>query len=84
VFKRTGENSWVKGAKLVALEATSGDIFGVSVALSGDYTIVGAYGEDGGYGDPMSNAGAAYVYTRTEDRWRRSPQCRVVENLAPF
>jgi hypothetical protein len=33
------------------------------------YVIVGAYGEDGGAGDPISNAGAAYVFTRSGSTW---------------
>jgi fibronectin type 3 domain-containing protein len=67
VFKRTGNNTWDTGTKLVALDAQEGDNFGISVALSGDYAIVGSFWEDGGDGDPMTNAGAAYVFKRTGD-----------------
>jgi hypothetical protein len=67
VFHRTGENTWDPGAKLVAPDAQAYDRFGASVALASDYAIVRAPGEDGGAGDPVSNAGAAYVFHRTDE-----------------
>ena len=57
VFQRTGANSWDGGTKIVAPDAQASDWFGHSVAISGDYAIVGAYGEDAG--------GGAYVFYRT-------------------
>lgn len=70
IFRRTGENTWDTGVKITAIDAQSGDLFGQSAAISGDYAIVGAYGEDGGSGNPMSHAGAAYIFHRTgEDTW---------------
>lgn len=65
VFGRTGANTWDSGTKLVALDAQSSDLFGASVAISGDYAIVGAEHDDGGSGDPLRGAGAAYVFYRT-------------------
>jgi hypothetical protein len=65
VFHRTDLNSWDTGTKLVATDAQANDYFGFSVALSGDYAIVGAFGEDGGDGDPATDAGAAYLFRRT-------------------
>jgi hypothetical protein len=44
--------------KLHAPDAQADDIFGYSVAISGDYIIVGTLGEDEGGND----AGAAYMY----------------------
>ena len=61
VFHRTGTNSWDGGVKIVASDAQAYDAFGCSVAISGDYAIVGAYGEDAG----GSYAGAAYIFHRT-------------------
>ncbi|MEE9161771.1 MAG: hypothetical protein V3U35_02270, partial [Candidatus Neomarinimicrobiota bacterium] len=58
VFKGTGLNSWDGGAKIVAPDAQDGDRFGVSVAISSNHHIVGAYLQDGG----SSDAGAAYVH----------------------
>jgi len=59
IFQRTGENTWKAGAKILASDTAAGDNFGMSVSLSGDYTIIGAYHEDPG---SLSNAGSAYVY----------------------
>jgi hypothetical protein len=60
VFQRTGTNTWDTGVKLLASDAQASDYFGYSVAISGDYAIVGATLEDAGGAD----AGAAYVYIR--------------------
>jgi hypothetical protein len=57
--------AWDAGTKLVAPDAQAFDEFGFSVAISGDYAVVGARLEDGGAGDPLSAAGAAYVFRRT-------------------
>ncbi len=63
-FRRTGSNTWDNGVKLVAPDAQESDLFGTSVAISGDYAIVGAHGEDGGTGDPCNGTGAAYIFHR--------------------
>jgi hypothetical protein len=57
---------FVQQAYLKASNAEAGDGFGISVTLSGDTLVVGAYGEDSsagcGEGDnTASAAGAAYV-----------------------
>jgi len=54
--------------KRVASDAADDDEFGWSVAMSGDYIVVGAYGED----DAGTNSGAAYLYERDyggQDYW---------------
>jgi hypothetical protein len=64
VFYRSGDN-WTAGPTLKALDAQADDFFGTSVAISGDYVIVGAPGVD-------NFAGAAYVFHRTgtgPDTW---------------
>ena len=70
VFSRSG-STWTQQAKITASDAQASDIFGNSVSINSDgsYVIVGAYGEDGGAGDPISNAGAAYVFTRSGSTW---------------
>jgi hypothetical protein len=64
VFTRTGD-TWEEQEILFASDAEESDLFGYSVAISGDTMVVGAYGEDTG----GSSAGAAYVFTRTGDTW---------------
>lgn len=61
VFRRTGVNTWDSGTKITASDAAMGDSFGQSVAISGDYAIVGASQDD----DDGSNSGSAYVFRRT-------------------
>ena len=70
VFQRDqgGTNNWGEVKKLTASDAQAFDIFGYSVAVSGDTAVVGAFREDAG----GSNAGAAYVFQRNEggaDNW---------------
>jgi len=61
IYHRTGTNTWDAGTKIVANDAQASDLFGISVAINGDYAVVGATGEDTG----GSGAGAAYIYHRT-------------------
>jgi hypothetical protein len=63
-----GLDGWGQIKKLVASDAAAGDVFGVSVAVSGDYALVGADGEDG----TGSERGAAYLFYRNQggaDNW---------------
>ena len=46
--------------KLTADDGTSGDNFGRSVSLDGDYAVVGAYNDD---------TGSAYIFQRTGSAW---------------
>ncbi len=64
IFKFSGGN-WVQQQKLTANQAGEGDYFGYSVSISGQYAIVGAWGDGGtGVGRP-----AAYIFKRTDDTW---------------
>jgi len=67
IFHRTGTNSWDKGTKIIAPDAQAGDWFGTSVSICGGYAMVGAIYEDGGEGDPLSSAGAAYFFQRIKE-----------------
>jgi hypothetical protein len=70
VFSRDG-TTWSQQAKLVSDDLQFVDNFGQSVAISGDgnTAIVGVAGEDGGVGDPLTSAGAVYVFTRSGSTW---------------
>jgi len=58
IFKRSG-TSWSQQAnKLLAADGADYDWFGYSVSISGDYAVVGAYGDD----DNGSNSGSAYMF----------------------
>ncbi len=64
IFKRIG-NHWQQEAKLTAKDGTEGDVFGISIAISGNTLLIGAdLNEEKGF-----NAGAAYVFTRNDNSW---------------
>ncbi len=68
VFQRNqgGTNHWGLVKTLLSSDIQAGDNFGRSVAVSGDVIVVGAHSEDGGAGNPLANAGAAYVFQRNQ------------------
>ena len=64
VFVRSG-TMWTQQAKLVATDGVAADLFGDSVALSGDTALVGASVDDfAGVGQ-----GSAYVFVRSGTTW---------------
>ena len=76
VFVRQG-STWTQQAYLKASNAGANDLFGGSVALSGDTLAVGAYGEasaatavNGNQADNTTvSAGAVYVFVRQGSTW---------------
>ena len=84
VFIRSG-GIWSQQAYVKASDAGAGDVFGSSIALSGDTLAVGAYLEDSSstaingnethnctFRIPLNcaeNSGAVYVYTRSGVTW---------------
>jgi hypothetical protein len=58
--------AWFDRGKLIASDAAEGDFFGFSVAIDGDYAIIGAYLK--GIASDTSE-GAAYVFERSGDTW---------------
>ncbi|MCB0494553.1 MAG: T9SS type A sorting domain-containing protein [Cyclobacteriaceae bacterium] len=56
---------WVEQAYLLPDTANDNEFFGISVALSGDFAMVGANGND----EIGTNSGIAYVYKRSGDSW---------------
>ncbi|MBS0195558.1 MAG: hypothetical protein JSR77_02265 [Planctomycetes bacterium] len=70
VFTRTG-TTWTQQAQLTASGGSADDLFGISVALSGDTALVGAYADDVG---TNAEQGSAYVFTRTGSTWTQQTQ----------
>jgi hypothetical protein len=76
IFTRTG-GVWSQQAYLKASNTGASDNFGYAVAIDGNTVVVGAYGEDsattgvnGNQADnSATNAGAAYIFTRTGGVW---------------
>lgn len=75
VFDGAGE-SWSETAKVSAADGDTSDVFGRSVAISGDGTtaVIGARQDE----DPNGGfaSGSAYIFTRSDESW--SQQAKVV------
>ncbi|MCI0391248.1 MAG: FG-GAP repeat protein [Acidobacteria bacterium] len=65
VFVRSG-GVWSEQQKLEASDAAAGDLFGISVAISGETVVVGARLADGPAGPDQ---GSAYVFVRSGGVW---------------
>ena len=61
---------WESQGKLTNPSAANSDLFGYSVAISGDYAIVGARSDDEGFTDN----GSATIYRRYGNVWRNLPK----------
>src|SRR5205085_277239 len=66
VFVRNGTN-WAEQAELIASDARASDLFGYSVAVRGNTTVVGARNHDGS----ATDQGATYVFVRYGTNWRQ-------------
>ncbi len=64
IFKRNQSN-WKQEAKLLALDGSEYDKFGCSVSIDGNYTIIGAIGDDA----KGVSSGSAYIFKRSEKEW---------------
>ena len=62
IFERNvnDSNNWIQVAKLTAADATSHDLFGEALSISGDTVVVGASSD----GDHGFDSGSAYVFER--------------------
>ncbi len=94
IFKRNG-TTWGQNCtgtplictetqKLLASDGTSDDAFGDSVAISGDYTIIGALGNSSN-----GNIGAAYLFKRDGTTWGQNCTgtilaCTEAQKLTPI
>lgn len=70
VFVRSG-GVWTWQAQLLASDGAANDFFGTSVAVAGDTAIVGAFFDNTAAG---TDAGSAYVYTRSGGAWTQTQQ----------
>jgi hypothetical protein len=66
--------NWVQVRKITASVRGFGDAFGISVAIDGDYAVVGAFleDEDAVEANPVQDAGSAYIFKRDQggtDNW---------------
>ncbi len=77
VFTRSG-TAWLLQQKLSASDGAVSDVFGWSVAISGDTLVVGAQGDDA----PAADQGSAYVYTRSGTVWSLQQKLTASDGLA--
>lgn len=68
IFKRNSVGKWKEQRKLTASDREAGDLFGLSVSIHGDYSIVGApvEEEDTSDANTFTLAGSAYIYKLDE------------------
>lgn len=78
VYSRSG-SQWTAQARLAANDGLAGDLFGSSVALSGDSVLVGAPNRAGASAGSHAQ-GAAYVFVQTLGTW--SQQARLIASAA--
>ena len=64
VFTQNG-NTWPRAARLTAPDAANDDSFGRSVAVDGDFVVVGSWRDD----DDGTNSGSVYVFTKPSGGW---------------
>jgi hypothetical protein len=71
LFERNqgGSNDWGEVQKLTPSDIQMDDRFAQNVAIDAGTIVIGAYLEDGGPGDPIADAGAAYVFREEFDRF---------------
>ena len=77
VFERSG-TTWGQQAKLIAGDGAADDYFGISVSISGDTAVVGAYRDD----DKASSTGSAYVFERTGTTWSQQDKLTASDGAA--
>jgi hypothetical protein len=74
VFGRSSNGKWSQQAKLTASDRDPNDVFGASVAISGSTAMVGALNEN-------SEAGAVYVFGRSESNWSQQAKLTASDGL---
>lgn len=78
VYRWNG-SSWIPEQTLTAADGSTGDFFGLSVGISGNYAVVGAPYDDVG---SNSNQGSAYVYYYNGTSWSQQAQLLAADGAA--
>ena len=77
IFEYDGTN-WTQQAKLNPSDGASSDYFGYSVAIDGNYAVIGAYGDD----DMGSYSGSAYIFSFNGTNWVEQQKLLAVDGLS--
>jgi len=78
IFTRNG-TMWSQQVELTASDGTANDYFGVSVAVSGNTAVIGAYNKTVG---SNTSQGAAYVFTRSGTTWSQQQKLTASDGAA--
>lgn len=78
IFARVN-GTWTQQAQITALDRQVGDQFGASVAISGDYLVVGAPGRLGTEGIYTVEFGTAYIFRRNGTTWTQEAQLTALD-----
>ena len=78
VFVRSG-TTWSQQQKLTAGDGATDDLFGLSVAISGETVVVGAHRDDIG---ANSDQGSAYVFVRSGTTWSQQQKLTASDGAA--
>ena len=71
-------SDWDEAAKLTASDGAAEDWFGISVSVSGDYAVVGAYRDD----DNGTNSGSAYIFYYNGTSWSQQAKLLASDGAA--
>lgn len=74
----TGTNlleNWTETQKLLAFDGAANDLFGISIALDGDTTLIGAPGDD-------DYRGSVYVFTHIGSSWVQMQKLLASDGIA--
>lgn len=71
ILHKDGAGQWTEVQKIFASDRAASDYLGYSVAISGDYLVIGAYQEshDENGNNELSSAGSAYIFKRDGNIW---------------
>ncbi len=75
IFEQNDAGEWTEIQALSSSDLTQDDRFGISVAIAGDYAVVGA--------DAKDDAGAVYVFRRSDDGSWQEVQKIIASDSAP-
>lgn len=66
MYQKDGSNNWIFTQKLMSLDARQFDRFGYSVAIDGNYMVIGARSQsyDENNANLVNTAGAAYIFEK--------------------
>jgi hypothetical protein len=74
IFRWNGTN-WSQQQKLIAADGEVEDFFGISVAIDGNYAIIGAVGDD-------SAKGSAYIFKWNGTNWSQQAKITASDGIA--